>query len=52
MKLTRREFEEIVVSAVKRLPHLFRKKMMNVDIVVENQASQELLSEMKLRSPF
>ena len=52
MKLTRREFEEIVVSAVKRLPHLFRKKMMNVEIVVENQASQELLSEMKLRSPF
>jgi len=52
MKLTRKEFEEIVVSALKRLPKFFRKKMKNVDVVVEDRASRELLSEMGLRSPF
>jgi predicted Zn-dependent protease with MMP-like domain len=52
MKLTRREFEEAVVSALKRLPKYFKKKMKNVDVVVEIQASQELLSEVGLRSPF
>jgi predicted Zn-dependent protease with MMP-like domain len=52
MKLTRTEFEEIVVSGLKRLPKFFRKKMKNVDVVVEDRASRELLSEMGLRSPF
>ena len=52
MKLNRSEFEEVVVSALERLPKYFRKKMKNVDIVLENQASQGLLSEMGLRSPF
>ena len=52
MKLTRTEFEEIVVSALKRLPKFFRKKMKNVDVVVEDRASRDLLSEMGLRSPF
>jgi len=52
MKLTRKEFEEIVVSALKKLPKFFRKKMKNVDVVVEDRASRELLSEMGLRSPF
>ena len=52
MMLTRTEFEEIVVSGQKRLPKFFRKKMKNVDVVVEDRASRELLSEMGLRSPF
>ena len=52
MKLTRKEFEEAVVSALKGLPKFFKKKMKNVDVVVESQASQELLSEVGLRSPF
>ena len=51
MKLTRREFEEIVVSALRRLPKFFKKKMKNVDVVVENRAPRDLLSEMGLRSP-
>jgi predicted Zn-dependent protease with MMP-like domain len=51
MKLTRKEFEEIVVSALKRLPKFFKKKMKNVDVVVENRAPRDLLSEMGLRSP-
>jgi predicted Zn-dependent protease with MMP-like domain len=51
VKLTRREFEEIVVSALKRLPKFFKKKMKNVDVVVENRAPRDLLSEMGVRSP-
>jgi len=51
MKLTRREFEEVVVSALKRLPKFLRDKMENVDVAVENRASQDLLTEMELRSP-
>jgi predicted Zn-dependent protease with MMP-like domain len=52
MKLTRREFEELVVLALKRLPKFFKKKMKNVDVVVEDRASGDLLSEMDLRSPL
>ena len=52
MKLSQEEFEEIVVLALKRLPKFFKKKMKNVDVVVEDRASRDLLSEMGLRSPF
>jgi len=52
MKLTREEFEEAVVAALKRLPKFIKKKMENVDVVVEPKASQEVLNEMGLRSPF
>jgi predicted Zn-dependent protease with MMP-like domain len=51
MKLTRREFEELVVLALKKLPKFFKKKMKNVDVVVEDRASRELLLEMGLQSP-
>ncbi|MGA2467108.1 MAG: metallopeptidase family protein [Thermodesulfobacteriota bacterium] len=49
--MTRKEFEEIVVSALKGLPKFFKKKMKNVDVVVEDRASRDLLSELGLRSP-
>ncbi len=52
MKLTSKEFEEAVVSALERLPKFLKKKMENVDVVIENQAPQELLTEMELRSPY
>jgi len=52
MKLAREEFEEAVVAALKRLPKFIKKKMENVDVVVEPKASQEVLNEMGLRSPF
>jgi predicted Zn-dependent protease with MMP-like domain len=52
MKLTRKEFEALVVSALRRLPKFFKKKMKNMDVVVEDRASRDLLSEMGLRSPF
>ena len=50
MKLTRREFEETVVSALKKLPKFIREKMENVDVVVEDRAPRDLLSEMGLHS--
>ena len=52
MKLTRSEFEEAVLMALKDLPKFFKKKMENIDVVVEDEASEDLLSEMGLRSPF
>ena len=51
MKLTRKEFEEVVVSALRRIPKFLRKKMENVDVVVESRASPDLLSETGLHSP-
>ena len=40
-----------MVLALKGLPKIFKKKMKNVDVVVEDRASQEVISEMGLRSP-
>ena len=51
MKLTREEFEEAVVTALKRLPRFIKEKMENVDVVVEPKASREVLNEMGLRFP-
>ena len=51
MKLTREEFEEAVVAALKRLPKFIKEKMENVDVVVESRASREVLDEMGLCSP-
>ena len=52
MKLTRKEFEDAVVLALKKLPKFLRRKMENVDLVIEDRASQEILEEMGLDSPF
>jgi len=51
MKLTRKEFEEAVVAALKGLPKFIKEKMENVDVVVEGQAPQDLITEMGLHSP-
>ncbi len=50
--MTRSEFDELVISALRGLPRSIKKKMKNVDVVVEERASRELLDEMELRSPF
>jgi len=52
MKLNSKGFEEAVVSALEKLPRFLKKKMENVDVVIEDQASHELLSKMGLRSPY
>ena len=48
MKLSRREFEELVIVALKELPKFFKKRMKNIDVVVEERASPELRQQMKL----
>ena len=52
MKLTPKEFEELVVSALQGLPKFLKKKMENVEVVIEDWASGEVLSEMDLQSPY
>jgi len=51
MKLTRKEFEEAVVRALEMLPPSLKKRMENIDVVIEDRASPDILSEMDLRSP-
>jgi len=51
MKLAKEEFEEAVVGALKRLPKFIKEKMENVDVVIEGQASKQVLNEMGLRFP-
>jgi predicted Zn-dependent protease with MMP-like domain len=50
MKLTRREFKELVALALKGLPKSFKDRMENIDVVVENRAPQYLLMELGLQS--
>lgn len=50
MRLTPEEFERIVISALEGLPGSLKKRMENIDIVVEDQAPGSLLSEVGLRS--
>ncbi len=51
MRLTPEEFEKIVISSLRRLPQSIKDRMENVDVVIEERASPELLSEMGLRLP-
>lgn len=52
MKLTRREFEALVIRALEGLPAFIKERMENVDVVIEDRASPELLKEMGLYSPL
>jgi predicted Zn-dependent protease with MMP-like domain len=51
MKLSQEEFEDAVLSALQKLPKLLKNKMENIDVVVEEEASREILEDMGLRSP-
>ena len=52
MKVSEKEFEELVTEAISSLPEKFKEKMENIVIVIENLPSQELLVEMKIKSPY
>ena len=52
MKVTEEEFEELVAEAISSLPEKFKKKMENIAIAIEDLPSQELLREMKIKSPY
>ena len=51
MKLSQEEFEDAVLSALKKLPKALKSKMENIDVVIEEQASLQIVEEMGLRSP-
>jgi len=52
MKVTEEEFEELVTEAISSLPKKFKEKMENIIVVIESLPSQELLREMKIKSPY
>ena len=51
MKLNQEEFQDAVLSALKKLPKILKDKMENIDVVVEEEASREILVGLGLRSP-
>ncbi len=52
MRITRKEFETLVISTIEEIPKLFRDKMENIDLVIEKFPSNQLLSQMGLQSPY
>ena len=52
MKVTEEEFEELVTEAISSLPKKFKEKMENIVVVIESLPSQELLREMRIKSPY
>jgi len=52
MKVTEKEFEELVTEAINSLPEKFKKRMENIAIAIEELPSQGLLMEMKIKSPY
>jgi predicted Zn-dependent protease with MMP-like domain len=51
MRMSRREFEELVARALARLPRRFRERLQNVAVVVEDWADEALLEEMEIEPP-
>ena len=49
--MTRREFEALVDTALRRLPRAFRAKLANIAVVVEDWADDQTLREMGIEPP-
>ena len=49
--MTRREFEALVDTALRKLPRGFRDKLANVAVVVEDWADDQTLAEMGIEPP-
>lgn len=52
MLLKKHEFEEIINDAIKELPRVLREKMENVEIIIEEWPSKEVLEEMGISSKY
>jgi len=46
--MDRESFEKLVIYAIKEIPAKFRHNLKNIDIVVEDRPSEELLKECKI----
>ena len=49
--MTRKQFEAVVERALRRLPRVFRDKLENIVVVVEDWADEETLEEMEIEPP-
>ena len=49
--MTRTEFEDLVESALKKLPRPFREKLKNIAVVVEDWADDETLEDVGIEPP-
>src|SRR5437773_6937539 len=49
--MTRQEFERLVFTALRKLPHPFRDKLQNVAVVVEDWADDETLEDLGIEPP-
>jgi len=49
--MTRKQFEAVVERALRRLPRVFREKLENIVVVVEDWADDETLEEMGIEPP-
>jgi predicted Zn-dependent protease with MMP-like domain len=49
--MTRLEFEAVVERALRGLPRVFREKLKNIAVVVEDWADDETLEEMGIEPP-
>lgn len=49
--MTRREFEALVDTALRKLPRTFREKLANIAVVVEDWADDDTLEEMGVEPP-
>ena len=49
--MTRKEFERVVERALRGLPRVFREKLKNIAVVVEDWADDETLEEMGIEPP-
>jgi predicted Zn-dependent protease with MMP-like domain len=49
--MTRRQFEALVDTALRKLPRVFRDKLANIAVVVEDWADEQTLQEMDIEPP-
>ncbi|MGH7373090.1 MAG: metallopeptidase family protein [Candidatus Rokuibacteriota bacterium] len=49
--MTRREFETLVDTALRKLPRAFRERLANIAVVVEDWADDDTLEEMGIEPP-
>ncbi len=52
MSMERKEFERLVLRAIKELPEKFRKKLENIEIVVEDRPETATLIECQISPPI
>lgn len=50
MILQREKFEQLVIKALEKLPQIFKDKLENIDIVIENYPTDEEMHRARVRS--